>query len=310
MRSSGDYSEVLLEPDVSEFANSHLRPDILARESSSGKRVLIECKSATSVTDRWLIDAVNQLTQYQELLHADQAILSLPARLTAHQREQLQREGIVAWDLDELARRFRLFLDDVEHPLLRALLLAVAGLSSPGSTPSPEGRLLDDLRSLPPGRDSWVAYQKLITKICERLFCPPLSPPIVERSDDLGVNRRDIILPNYAESGFWAFVRARYWADFVVVDAKNHKDPIDKLEALKVLNYLKPYGAGMLGVVICRAGADDSCLATIREHWAHQNKLLVVLADEHVERMLRLKEAGGLPEDVIRRWIEEFRLSN
>jgi hypothetical protein len=85
---------------------------------------------------------------------------------------------------------------------------------------------------------------------------PPLSTPIVELSDESGTNRRDIILPNYAERGFWSFVRERYCADFIVVDAKNHADCVGKTEALQVLNYLKAHGAGLLGLIVSRAGGD------------------------------------------------------
>ena len=63
----------------------------------------------------------------------------------------------------------------------------------------------------------------------------------------------------------------------------------------------------------CRAlvssGADASCLHTIREHWANEGKLIVVLSDDHIERMLGAKEAGGPPKDVLRQWIEDFRLA-
>ena len=36
-------------------------------------------------------------------------------------------------------------------------------------------------------------------------------------------------------------------------------------------------------------------MTTLREHWAQSPKLLLVLSDRHVERMLRAKEAGGPP---------------
>lgn len=62
-------------------------------------------------------------------------------------------------------------------------------------------------------------------------------------------------------------------------------------------------------MIVTRAGADDGCVATIREHWAHSEKMLIVLSDEHVEKMLRIQEVGGAPEEVVRQWIEDFRLS-
>jgi len=309
MRTSERYADVMLEPDLSESARVRLRPDIIAHSRDGTRTILIECKGAPTVTQNRLHDALAQLKTYQTEIRADEVILALPARLTPAQRDVVRQAGVIPWDLDEIASLFRGNLQSVNHPVLRPLLLAVAALGTSSAASTPEAALLAELKSLPPGRANWAAYQKLVSKVFERLFCPPLSTPIVERSDDSGANRRDIILPNYAERGFWAFIRERYGADFVVVDAKNHSAPIGKMEALQVLNYLKRHGAGLLGMIVCRSGCDASCETTLREKWAMEGKLVVVLSDEHVERMLRAKEAGGPPEDVVRQWIEEFRLA-
>lgn len=92
--------------------------------------------------------------------------------------------------------------------MLRPLLLGVAALIGTSKI-SPEEQLLTGLRALAPRRPSWSSYQKLISRILERLFYPPSSTPIVNHAEELDVNRRDIILPNYADSGFWLFVRER-----------------------------------------------------------------------------------------------------
>lgn len=76
-----------------------------------------------------------------------------------------------------------------------------------------------------------------------------------------------------------------------------------------MLNYLKAHGAGLMGIIACRSGADRGCMWTIREKWAIESKLVLVLTDEHIKSMLRIKEASGRPEDVVLRLIEEFRLS-
>jgi hypothetical protein len=310
MLGSGAYSDVTLGPDVSSGTSGmHLRADILARTSDHKRRILIECKSFPTVTGTRLLEAVAQLRRYQEFVRADDFVLALPARLTADQRKSVESTGVGIWDLDAIAARFSTGLHTVAHPFLRALLTSAAALAQPTASPSFEAQLLNDLRILPSGHPTWAAYQQLIARIFERLFCPPLSAPITELHDDAGANRRDIILPNYADDGFWAFIRGRYCADFIVVDAKNHSAPIGKGEVLQVLNYLKRHGAGLLGIVVSRCGGDASCLHTVHEHWANDGKLVVVLSDDHVERMLRTKEAGGPPEDVLRQWIEDFRLA-
>lgn len=309
MRRSGQYTDVSLTSLFQRApSDAAVRPDITAKTVSSGERVVIECKNVLTASQKRLDEELTQLERYRRFVPAERFVLALPARLSRTQRSQIEGSDVEVWDLDQIAIRFRDHLSVVTHPVLRPLLLTVASLAGPQAATSPESQLLNELRALPPGRDNWFAYQQLAARILERVFCPPLSPPVATLSDDAGVNRRDIILPNYADTGFWAFVRERYAADFIVIDAKNHSGEVGKAEALQILNYLKRHGAGLLGVLITRVGADDSCMHTIREHWAGEGKLIVTLDDDHVERMLRAREAGGPPEDVIRQWIQDFRL--
>ena len=53
------------------------------------------------------------------------------------------------------------------------------------------------------------------------------------------VNRRDFIIPNYSEEGFLRYLRSRYSADYIVVDAKNYTHKITRKDALQIANYLK-----------------------------------------------------------------------
>jgi hypothetical protein len=308
MAASRAFTDVRMEGALGPDEVGRVPADIVARSADGARTFVVECRGVQTIGTSRLRDALDQLKQYEDTNGARQLVLALPARLTAQQKALVSGQGIEVWDLDSIAMRFRDEIDGVTHPVLRPLLLSVAALSQTGSD-SPETHLLHELRLLEPGRAKWSAYQKLTSRILERLFCPPLSSPILNLADEPDVNRRDIILPNYAEQGFWMFVRERYAADFIVADAKNYSENVGKAEALQVPNYLKRHGAGHLGLIITRNGADDACLATIREHWAHSQKMLVVLSDDHVESMLQAKEAGCPPEDVIRQWIEDFRLS-
>jgi hypothetical protein len=308
MAASDEYSHVKMEGALSTGGVDHGAPDIVAKSADGSVTYVVECRSAQTIGSSRLRAAIEQLKRYETSQEQRHLILAFPARLTTSQKELATSLGVDVWDLDEIAARFSAELEGVTHPVLRPLLLAAAALNR-ADAESPEGRLLRELRTLKPGRPAWSAFQKLVGRILERLFCPPLSSPILNLADAPDVNRRDIILPNYAQDGFWKFVRQRYAADYIVADAKNYSEEVRKPDALQVLNYLKRHGAGQLGLIVSRKGADDGCMATIREHWAHSEKLLIVLSDEHVERMLQAKEAGGPPEDVVRQWIEDFRLS-
>ena len=269
------------------------------------RRVLVQCKAFSAITPhRFDADLLPEAERYVRAAKGASIALAIPAVLSADQKELLAARGVQAWDLPVLAGKFGVAARQVPHPLLQPLLTGFLAQDK-----SVELTLIDDVQRCPAGREHWSLYQKLVGRIFERLFCGPLSSPISERSDDAKVNRRDWIFPNYAEDGFWAFLRVRYGADFIVVDAKNRTEGVRKAEALQVCNYLKEHGAGNLGFIVCRKAAKRGCTVTLREQWALHRKMVVVLTDAELISMLQAKNAGLPPEAVIQQMIENFRLS-
>jgi hypothetical protein len=117
-----------------------------------------------------------------------------------------------------------------------------------------------------------------------------------------------LILPNYAPAGLWAFFRSEYRADFVIIDAKNYRESIEKEEVLQIANYLQKCGAGLFALIFCRTQIDTKLLYVLREQWVLYDKMITPLHDEDVVQMLTGKEHGKDPAEVIRQKIENFRL--
>lgn len=142
------------------------------------------------------------------------------------------------------------------------------------------------------------------------MFTPPLGKPITELSDQAAANRCDFIMPNYAEQGFWAFLREKYQADYIVIDAKNYMGKVKKPQVLQIANYLKPHGAGLFGIIISRNGGDTSgCEHALREQWMIHRKLILVLDDDDIQSMLVARSEGRAAEELLGLKIERFRLS-
>lgn len=274
------------------------------RDNDVWKALLIECKNRSSFSETQITGVLTQLKQYGARANSSQLTLVIPSRLLAKDREIFEKANIEIWDLDFIANTFQAQIEVTPHPYYQILFSAVA--KKPPE--DPYQILIKRLKACPSGREEWAVYQKLIGEIFSELFTPPLEASITELADLSGVNRRDFVFPNYAETGFWKFLRGRYNADYIVIDAKNYARPISKHQALQILNYLKPHGTGLFAIIISRLGADFSCLHTIREHWIAQQKMIVVLSDRDVEQMLLAASSRGKPEQVIGRWIQEFRL--
>lgn len=286
--------------------------DIYAQEliNQEWQTVIIETKVRYAFTMRTIDNIITHLTHsYNFLLTENNSKIKLvfacPGSIASIHKNVLQNAGIEIWDIDYLTKRFNNQIKKIKNPQLKLLFFAAQRRIGKKR----EDELIEQLKACPPGKNDWLKYQKLVGAILEELFCPILEKPIAELPDSFGVNRRDFILPNYAEEGFWAYLRSRYMADHIVVDAKNYQKKLKKKEALQIANYLKSFGAGLFGIIVSRNGADSGCIHTIREIWLVQQKLLIVLTDSDLEQMLLNHRDGIPPESVIQQKIEAFRLS-
>ncbi|TLW92090.1 hypothetical protein FFT09_14505 [Saccharomonospora piscinae] len=165
------------------------------------------------------------------------------------------------------------------------------------------------LSGIEPGKSTWSEYQSTCKDILEFLLCPPLKAPIAESANKSGVNRRDIIFPNYATGGFWAYMRSFYEAHYIVVDAKNYAGQIKKQDILQLANYLSPHGSGLFGMIVTQGAKSDSAEVTIREQWYMHKKMIIILDNDDLGQMLTMKAALEDPSTQIRQKIEDFRLA-
>lgn len=272
-------------------------------QDSDGTIWLIEARGDDPSTSQRLRAVVAQLKKAAQVFATGQAphlVLAIPGRLSEQRAELVAEAGITLWDGPMLAAAAAAAGVDIPRGLGIHRWIKPAG--------SPAVDLRQRLTNISAGHPSWVAFQAWVADVLAYLFCPPLADPLLENSTDNGHNRRDIVLPNYAQHGMWAFLRLHYRADFVVVDAKNSGAHLKKDVVLQLANYLSSHGAGLFGLVICRRGADKGARWTIREQWVLHNKLIIVLNIEDVLQMLTAKESGNDPAALIKQRIEDFRL--
>ncbi|TKI86360.1 HNH endonuclease [Bacillus mycoides] len=207
-------------------------------------------------------------------------VLIIPGVLTEKSQKLITESNVEIWDRDFLVSEFYTGIKNSKHPAFINLLLLEP------TKKNIEEELIFRLQSCSQGAAEWSLYQKLVGDIFTHVFCPPLENPIQESSDLTSVNRRDLIYPNYCDTGFWKFIRDTYKADYIVVDAKNYSKVITKKEILQIANYLKEYGTGLFGVIVTRKGASNSAVITQREMWILHKKLIIVLDDNDVQQML------------------------
>ncbi|MCB0906160.1 MAG: hypothetical protein KDB63_03460 [Nocardioidaceae bacterium] len=272
-------------------------------EGPGGEVTLIEARSDTPATRTRLTLVAERLRQAARAVSRGRRVnlvLASPGLLSDERLEILRAADINYWNGLKLVRAAR--EAGVSVPSDLGLPTGVS-LVKP-----PETVLRQRLQAVPSGTGGWFAYQAWCRDVLEFLFHPPLNAPAYESSTQNRHNRRDIVLPNYAEFGYWRFLRSHYGADYVVVDAKNSGSHVKKADVLQLANYLSSHGAGLFGLIMCRKGVDTAAQWTIREQWTMHRKLIVSLNDEDVLQLLEAKRSDTEPEALIRQKIEDFRL--
>jgi hypothetical protein len=68
-------------------------------------------------------------------------------------------------------------------------------------------------------------------------------------------------------------------------------------------------GAGLFGMIISRTQRNKSSIQTILEKWMLENKMIIIITDADVERMLIEKSNGRDPVSITIQNIEDFQLS-
>ncbi|WP_437915620.1 HNH endonuclease signature motif containing protein [Sorangium sp. So ce302] len=233
-------------------------------------------------------------------------VLALASDLPAEHLRRLTDSGIEVWTLSDIATRFGSFLPPDRKSVAATLIREHAAAQARAS---PEQLILQELKSCARGKPAWSLYQQLVGRLLTHLFCPPLQMPAAESADATKENRRDYVFPNYADAGFWCFLRQQYAADFVVVDAKNYTTGVKKRDVLQVAHYLKAHGAGLFSLIVSRCAPAQNARGAAREAWISQRKLVLFLDDNDVETMVLAKVAGREAELLVRQKLEDFRLS-
>lgn len=285
------------------LGHSNFRPDIVVNQIDTGETLIIECKNYPVLNGPRFSGALEQIRKYLGIAGKGRGVLAFPGYADDETLARITGEQISLWDLKTIGALFKDEIEQINDPVFSNMFLGSEARRSL------EDELISQLRECPSGNEGWQQYQKLIGRILNHLFCPPLTASLNELSDASCTNRRDFIYPNYASDGFWLFLRTRYAADYIVVDAKNGKGKVKKAHILQVSNYLKEHGVGRYGMILCREGSDKGASVTLREQWLLHHKLIVVLTHREIEEMLLAKAALGDPSATIGMYIQRFRLS-
>ena len=172
-----------------------------------------------------------------------------------------------------------------------------------------KARRLDEfrrrLKECPTGQEHFSDYERLIIEIFVYLFSDSLGEPKPQSRTLDGKQRRDVLFGNRRVERLWDRVFHRFAADFLIVDCKNHSDPVDGGVVTDVDKYANK-ALGRFILIVSRLGAEASAASTQIRVYRDSNTVVLVLSDAQLLEMVERKERGQSPEDVIEDALDEL----
>lgn len=187
----------------------------------------------------------------------------------------------------------------------------ISAITVPSAVPKTtiEEQLINELINCPKGKEGWKEYQDICGKVIEYLFVPPLGDPTPQDRTDSGVHVRDYILQiPYDLKGFWNVCQFKYNSVGVVFEIKNRirLEPNDIVVSSK---YLDSKRIGNFGIILARDEVSTEVKHEIARIWRENDKLIVVITDNQIMNMIKMKSVGDEPEKLIEKAIFDFRRS-
>jgi hypothetical protein len=188
----------------------------------------------------------------------------------------------------------------------------VEGKPLPENPPAEDrvgGELCEELQALKRGRAKWAAYEKLCDRVLHYLFPNDLHGWHKQRRTDDGLNRFDYVCRIRQTTDFWRFLIDHLDSRYVLFEFKNYEKKIKQGQILTTEKYLLEKGLRRVAIIVTRSGADKDAIAMTQGAMRQSGKLMLVLDDQQVCKMLRMKERGADPSDHLFDLTDDFLLS-
>lgn len=188
-----------------------------------------------------------------------------------------------------------------------AILIVSATQAGQGPLIEHELKTLSDW--LPPGKEHFQDYERFVRVVWNYLFIDDLGEGQAQSrtgAENEGVEIRDLIFSNRANSGFWKDLKDKYAASEIVVDAKN-TDNVSRNDLRQLYCYLKPV-LGFCGFIVTRAQPSEAVAAFNRSLCKNfrQERVVLILTDKDLMRMVMAKRRGNDPTRHLQRKMSEF----
>ena len=173
-----------------------------------------------------------------------------------------------------------------------------------------EGRdLCEELKIIGKGKSNWRDYEIKSAEALKYLFGEDLSGWHDQKRTDDGLNRYDLICRAKPLSEFWSFVIDDLGSRYVLFEFKNYVGFIKQGQVLTTEKYLLIKALRSVAFILSRKGPDKNALLTAQGAMREHGKLMIMLTDDHICTMLKMKDEGDDPADYLFELVDKFLMA-
>jgi hypothetical protein len=188
---------------------------------------------------------------------------------------------------------------------------ATANMPSPAivATPNVGANFCAELLSIGCGKQHWNEYEDLCERILKYLFSTDLHGWYQQQWIDGGLARYDLICRVTAMTKLWALVYNHLSSQYVVFEFKNYCKPITQNQILTTEKYLHERALRRVAFILTRKGEDSNAKKVRQGAIRDAGKLMLVLTDEDLCKMLLMRDFGDDASDHLFDLADEFLIS-
>jgi hypothetical protein len=169
--------------------------------------------------------------------------------------------------------------------------------------------LCTQLRAVKPGKKDWATYEGVCADVLRYLFPNDLQGWYKQKRTDDGLNRFDFVCRMHATTEYWHFLIVHLNSRYVVFEFKNYTQMIEQGQILTTEKYLLERGLRRVAIIFSRKGANKDAVRMTQGAMREHGKLMLVLNDDMICKMLHMKERGEDPTDFLFELADDFLLS-
>jgi len=332
-----DYAVTTEEKQINGSPRGSYTPDL--KLEKGGVVALVELKFYRNrrIPSGPLMDAAARLVSYSKRQHAVLVLIVSGEVLSATKLTMLNQHGIILWDRADLAGFIENKGDEALLENFRRLLMSAQqgtdvvdpfddldiGSMGPDTiltfmappqaeklvVPEKGQRMIQELSVIPLGKEGWGAFEKKAGEILKYLFERDLTVWEEQQVTDDDLARFDLVCRILPEDDFWRSLILAFNSRYILFEFKNYTDPITQAQIYTTERYLYPRALRSVGIIISRKGATDHAQAAAKGALREQGKLIMLLDDEDLVKMLIKRDAGGSASDYLSDKLDEFLLS-